>query len=55
VVAVDPDTLEFTVLHEQRGRPMGQASVAVVVDGHIYIGSFKGNQILRVALPVKEY
>jgi SMP-30/Gluconolactonase/LRE-like region len=54
VVAVDPDTLELTVLHEQRGKPMGQASVAVVVQGHIYIGSFKGDQILRVALPAKE-
>lgn len=48
VVAINPDTLEFEVMHEQRGKPMGTASVAVVHGDAIYVGSFKGHQIMRV-------
>jgi hypothetical protein len=49
VVSINPDTLEYTILHDQIGKPMGTASVAVVLGNYIYIGSFKGHQILRVA------
>jgi len=48
VLAIDPQTLEYTVLHEQRGKPMGAASIAVVLGDYIYVGSFKGQQILRI-------
>lgn len=50
VIAVDPQTLLVTTLHEQNGPPMGAASVAVRQDNSLYIGSFKGEQILKVTL-----
>lgn len=50
VVAIDPQTMALTVLHEQQGKPMGMASVAVVLGDYIYAGSFKGHQLLRVSL-----
>ena len=56
VIAIDPNSLEFEVLHQQQGKPMGMASVAVVLNNVIYAGSFKGHQLLRVSLikPVTE-
>lgn len=50
VQSIDPDTLELTVLHEQIGPPMGAGTVGVVVDAYLYVGSFMGNQLLRVEL-----
>lgn len=50
VQSIDPDTLELTVLHEQIGPPMGAATVGVVVGDYLYVGSFAGNQLLRVGL-----
>lgn len=50
VVAIDPQTMALSVLHNQQGKPMGMASVAVVQGDYIYIGSFKGHQLLRVSL-----
>lgn len=48
VVALDPQNLALTVLHDQKGKPMGAASVAVWLDDYLYVGSFKGQQIMRV-------
>ncbi|MFA5495664.1 MAG: SMP-30/gluconolactonase/LRE family protein [Porticoccaceae bacterium] len=50
VRAIDPDTLETTILHEQAGPPMGAGTVGVVVGDYLYVGSFIGNQLLRVDL-----
>ena len=50
VVALDPENLALTVLHDQQGKPMGAASVAVWLGDYLYVGSFKGQQIMRVNL-----
>ena len=51
VLEIDPDTMHATTLHQQQGPPMGAASVAVVHSSGIYVGSFKGNQMMRISLP----
>jgi len=50
VQAIDPETLELTVLHEQVGPPMGAGTVGVVLGDYLYVGSFLGDQLLRVRL-----
>ena len=51
IVALDPESLDRETLLAHEGPPMGGATVAVDVDGVLYLGSFKGDRLLRVALP----
>ena len=50
VQAIDPDTLELSIVHEQIGPPMGAGTVGVILGDYLYVGSFLGNQLLRVKL-----
>ena len=51
IVALDPDTLERTTVIAHRGPPMGAATVALEIDGALYLGSFKGDRLVRFRLP----
>lgn len=51
IVAVDPRTLERRTVLEHGGAPMGAATVAQQVGEDLYLGSFAGDRIVRVALP----
>lgn len=51
IVAVDP--ISMTILgtvYESEGAPMGAGTVGIQVGRELFIGSFKGDRILRVAL-----
>lgn len=50
VISIDPNSLDIKILHEQRGYPMGMASVAVKLNNIIYAGSFKGEQLMKIIL-----
>lgn len=50
VLKVDPATLEATTLADVPGSPVfGGASVALLVDGRLWLGSFRGDRIAVVA------
>jgi WD40 repeat protein len=53
VLAIDVDTMQAKVIHQQNGPPMGMASVAVLLDNYLYVGTFKGQQMMQVALRPK--
>lgn len=46
LIAVDPNTMQQEVVFEHEGAPMGAATVATVVDGVLYMGSYAGNRLL---------
>lgn len=46
IVAVDPETMARQTLLAHEGPPMGAATVAVEVDGALYMGSFKSDRLL---------
>jgi hypothetical protein len=48
IVALDPDTLAARELYAGEGPPMGAGTVAVEVDGELFIGTFAGDRLLRV-------
>ncbi len=48
VLAVDPSTLEATVVLQHAGQAAGAASVALQVGDQIYLGSFSSDRIARV-------
>lgn len=50
IVAIDPGTMETEVLYRNEGAPMGAGTVGLVIDDELFIGSFAGDRILRVAL-----
>ncbi len=50
IVAIDPDSLETEVVLERAGAPMGGATVAVDAAGHLYIGSYAGDRIIKFPL-----
>lgn len=50
VRAIDPETMDVTVVHEQDGPPRGAGTVAVIHDGYMYVGSFVGHGLLRITL-----
>jgi hypothetical protein len=51
IVAVDPDSMAIVgTLYESDGAPMGAGTVGLQVGQELFIGSFKGDRILRVAL-----
>ena len=49
IVALDPDTMAGESLIRHRGAPMGGATVAVEMDGELFLGTFAGDRIARVA------
>ena len=50
IVAVDPASMQTEILYENEGPPMGGGTVGLQIDRELYIGSFAGDRILRVAL-----
>jgi len=50
IVAIDWETLETEVLYAGEGPPMGGGTVGLQVGRELFIGSFAGDRILRVAL-----
>lgn len=50
IVAIDPETMETEVLYRNEGAPMGAGTVGLVIGDELFIGSFAGDRILRVAL-----
>lgn len=49
IVALDAGNLSQETLIEHRGAPMGGATVALEMDGDLYLGTFAGDRIARVA------
>lgn len=48
IVAVDPETMERTVVFRNEGAPMGGATVAIDIGGgELLMGSFAGDRVLR--------
>jgi hypothetical protein len=50
IVAVHPGTLETEVIYAGSGAPMGGGTVGLQVGDELFVGSFSGDRILRVAL-----
>ena len=48
IVALDPDDLSAETVLEHSGAPMGAATVALEMGGHLYLGTFAGDRIARV-------
>jgi len=51
IVALDPDTLARETVLTHEGPPMGAATVALDLDGQLYLGSFKGDRLVRLPYP----
>lgn len=50
IVAVDPVTMKTEVLYRNAGAPMGAGTVGLVIGDELFVGSFAGDRILRIAL-----
>lgn len=50
IVRVDPATLAHEVVYHGNGAPMGGGTVGLRVGDELFIGSFAGDRVLRVAL-----
>ena len=50
ILAVDPVSLEAEELYRNQGPPMGAGTGMVIVGQELFVGSFAGDRILRVAL-----
>ena len=50
ILAVDPESLEAEELYRNQGPPMGAGTGMVLVGQELFVGSFAGDRILRVAL-----
>jgi hypothetical protein len=50
IVELDPETLSPRALYENAGPPMGAGTAALRVDDELFIGTFKGDRIVRVPL-----
>jgi sugar lactone lactonase YvrE len=48
IVALDPETLATETLIEHRGAPMGGATVALEMEGDLFLGTFAGDRVTRV-------
>lgn len=51
ILSLDPDDLSSRVWIRHEGPPMGGATVALEIDGVVYLGSFAGDRIGRVKRP----
>ena len=54
IIEIDPETLEKRVLVRHEGKPMGAGTVAVELDGYLYIGSYAGDRMVKMAIPAGE-
>lgn len=50
IVSVDPETMEAEDVYTGDGPPMGAGTVGLQVGNELFIGSFKGDRLLRVKL-----
>ena len=50
ILAIDPVSLETEELYHNQGPPMGGGTVGLVIGRELFVGSFAGDRILRVAL-----
>lgn len=50
IYELDPVTLEKTLLVRREGPPMGAGTVAVAVDGFLYIGSYVGDRMIKLPI-----
>jgi hypothetical protein len=50
IVALDPETLAAEVLFRNAGPPMGAGTVAVRLGDELFIGTYAGDRVARVAL-----
>ena len=53
IVALDPETLAAETIVENRGPPMGGATVAQEMNGTLYLGTFAGDRIASYSLPLE--
>jgi outer membrane protein assembly factor BamB len=54
IIAVDPESMtNLGPVYESDGPPMGAGTVGLQVGKELFIGSFKGDRILRVSLPAE--
>jgi len=51
IYEIDPATMNKTLLVRRQGPPMGAGTVAVSVNGFLYIGSYVGDRMIKLALP----
>jgi len=51
IQALDPEDLTATVLLEGEALPTGAVSVALEVDGQLWLGTFAGDRVARFPLP----
>ena len=51
IFEIDPVTLEKRLVLARDGGPMGAGTVAVELDGYLYIGSYIGDRMIKIALP----
>ncbi len=50
IYEVNPQTLQKKLVLERDGKPMGAGTVAVEVDGYLYIGSYVGDRMIKLAI-----
>ena len=50
ILALDPDTLAPRALYENAGPPMGAGTAALRIGDELFVGTFKGDRIVRVPL-----
>ena len=50
IYEVNPETMEKTLVLHREGEPMGAGTVAVELDGFLYIGSYVGDRMIKVAV-----
>jgi len=50
IYEVDPVTMEKALVLHREGQPMGAGTVAVELNGFLYIGSYVGDRMIKVAL-----
>lgn len=51
ILTIDPVTMATRSLLRHEGAPMGGGTVALDVDGRLYIGSYRGDRIVHTTLP----
>ena len=55
IVAVDPETMTtLGPVYSTEGYPMGAGTVGLQVGNELFVGSFKGDRILRIDLSPKD-
>ena len=50
IVAIDIASMDIEELYRNEGPPMGGGTIGLVIGSELFVGSFAGDRILRVAL-----